>query len=124
MRSKNWCWRKRAPHFRINPVDDKMTSTPAVNNDALRIDGEMTIYRAVELKEMLFASAAASRATALDLSAVTELDTAGVQLLLLAQRAARARGVELTLQAPSAAALEVLQRLGLEQMCTDGEAVK
>jgi anti-anti-sigma factor len=118
------CWRERAPNFRINPVDDKMTSTPAVNDDALRIDGEMTIYRAVELKEMLFASAAASRATALDLSAVTELDTAGVQLLLLAQRAARARGVELTLQAPSAAALEVLQRLGLEQMCTDGEAVK
>ena len=79
----------------------------------------MTIYRALELKEMLFLPVPV---TALDLSAVTELDTAGVQLLLLAQRAARAAGGDFRLTAPSAAVREVLQLLGLNQLCTEAGA--
>jgi anti-sigma B factor antagonist len=43
----------------------------------------MTIFRAEALKPLLLAEPAPA---ALDLSEVTEIDTAGVQLLLLAQR--------------------------------------
>mgnify|MGYP006272063235 FL=1 len=88
---------------------------------ALRIEGEMTIYRAAELKEQMFGGAAP--ATVYDLSAVTELDTAGVQLLLLAERAPRAGGGELRLAAVSAPAAEVLGCLGLGRWQTREEAV-
>ncbi len=49
---------------------------------------------------------------ALDLSAVPECDTAGVQLLLAARRAAAAAGQALRLDAPSAAVAEALRRCG------------
>jgi anti-anti-sigma factor len=89
---------------------------------ALRIEGEMTIYRALELKDLLFPPPPAVAVTDLELSAVTEVDTAGVQLLLLAQRAARAAGRELRVTAPSAAVCEVLHLLGLDQLCAATEA--
>lgn len=55
---------------------------------ALRIDGEMTIYRALELKELLRAALDGASSLELDLSGVTELDTAGLQLLMAAQQSA------------------------------------
>jgi anti-sigma B factor antagonist len=103
-------------------VDGDMTSEETIAQEALRVEGEMTIYRALELKDQLFPQAAVSPATALDLSAVTEIDTAGVQLLLLAQRAARAAGHELRIMAPSAAVLEVLNLMGLDQLCATAGA--
>lgn len=58
----------------------------------LRIDGEMTIYRAVELKASLLAEPQPLR---LDLGGVSEIDTTGLQLLLAAQAAAARRGASL-----------------------------
>jgi anti-sigma B factor antagonist len=72
--------------------------------EAVRVDGEMTIFCAEALKPLMLAEPAPA---ALDLSEVTEIDTAGVQLLLAAQR----RGTQL-LQA-SAAVNEVLALLHL-----------
>ena len=95
-----------------------MSDKAAVAIGTLRVEGEMTIYRAVELKDLIFTPGPA--VPVLDLSGVTELDTAGVQLLLLAQRDARARGGELRLQAPSAPVREVLDLLGLDQLCAAG----
>ena len=74
----------------------------------LRIEGEMTIYRAAELKQALLAEPAPLE---IDLSGVTEIDTAGVQLLMLAQKAAQARQRELRLLAPSPAVMEVFELL-------------
>ena len=99
-----------------------MTSEETTAQDVMRVEGEMTIYRALELKEQLFPHAAVSPVAALDLSAVSEIDSAGVQLLLLAQRAARAAGHELRIVASSPAVLEVLQLMGLEQLCAAPEA--
>lgn len=72
--------------------------------EAVRVDGEMTIFCAEALKPLVLADPAPA---ALDLSEVTEIDTAGVQLLLVAQR----RGTQV-LQA-SDAVREVLALLHL-----------
>lgn len=78
-----------------------------------RIEGEMTVYRAAELKPVLLQAARDGAAPALDLSAVTEIDTAGVQLLLLARSVAAARGVPLHLPAASAVVRDTLAFLGI-----------
>jgi anti-anti-sigma factor len=85
------------------------------NTEALRVEGEMTIYRAAELKQQMQAllDGAAKGPTAIDLSGVTEIDCSGVQLLALAQRVAKAAGRELQLDKPSPAVLEVFELLGL-----------
>jgi anti-anti-sigma factor len=84
--------------------------------EPLRIDGEMTIYSAASLAERI--TAATSRADAgprLDLSQVTEIDTAGLQLLLMARKLARPRG-GLALVAPSPRVRALLHLCGLEDM--------
>ena len=87
----------------------------------LRIEGELTIYRAAELCEVLKDSLAAvpERGTlGLDLCAVTEMDSAGAQLLLAAQKSASATGRALRVTATSAAADEVLAILRLATQFT------
>ncbi|MBI5911058.1 MAG: STAS domain-containing protein [Betaproteobacteria bacterium] len=79
----------------------------------LRIEGEMTIYRALELKQALLDRLKDSAAVEIDLAGVTEFDTAGVQLLLLAKKAAQVRQRELRLVAQSPAVAEVLELLNL-----------
>ncbi len=79
----------------------------------LRIEGEMTIYRALELKQALLAGLEESAGIELDLAGVTEIDTAGVQLLLLVRKSAQARQREMRLVALSAAVTEVLGLLNL-----------
>ena len=79
----------------------------------LRIEGEMTIYRAAELKQILLAPLDKAANVEVDLSMVSELDTAGVQLLLLAKNTAQSVGSGLQLTAHSPAVLDVLQLLNL-----------
>jgi anti-sigma B factor antagonist len=79
----------------------------------LSIEGEMTIYRAAELKQALLAPLEGQALLEVDLSKVTELDTAGVQLLLLAKQTAQAGNNELRLRHPSPAVLEVFELLNL-----------
>lgn len=83
------------------------------NRHALRIEGEMTIYRAAELKQTLLALLDAAGPLEIDLSSVTELDTAGVQLLIAAKKTAQAQQQELCLTAHSAAVLDVLEIFNL-----------
>jgi anti-sigma B factor antagonist len=88
-------------------------SKPAVAVPPLRIDGDMTIYRALELKQTLLDAVQTHAKVELDLSAITEIDTAGVQLLMLAKRAAQAAGRELRLVGHSPAVVEVFQLFDL-----------
>ena len=84
------------------------------NHDTvLRIDGEMTIYRAAELKQTLLAAIENRPALVLDLAGVTEFDSTGVQLLSMAKRAATGLGREFRLQAQSEPVAEVLDLLDL-----------
>lgn len=79
----------------------------------IRLDGELSIYRAAELKVTLLAAVRDHAAVEVDLSGVTEFDTAGVQLLLLAKREAVAAQRTLTLTGHSPAVVEVFELLDL-----------
>ena len=97
-----------------------MSTTPI----SFRIDGEFTIYRAAELAAALKAALAAPSdggAFEIDLSEVTEMDSAGVQLLLAARRSAQESGRGLRVAPRSPAVDEVL---GLLQLSAHfGEAI-
>jgi anti-sigma B factor antagonist len=80
---------------------------------SLGLAGELTIRTAAEEKAGLLAfldiTAAEGADVELDLSGVTELDTAGVQLLLMGRREARAQGRQLRLVEPSPTVVELLK---------------
>jgi anti-anti-sigma regulatory factor len=81
-----------------------------VFRNVLRIEGELTIFRATELKPVLLVT---PPLTEIDLSGVTEIDTAGVQLLMLAKKTALAEGRELHLSGHSPAVMEVFELLNV-----------
>ena len=85
----------------------------------LFVEGELTIYRAAELREMMLARVRQSAVLEMDLAGVSEIDTAGVQLLIMAKRSAAALGHELRLQAHSPAVLEVFELLNLAPLFGD-----
>lgn len=80
----------------------------------LHIEGDMTIYRAAELKRAIVTALDETAALELDLSAVSELDTAGIQLLMMTAKYARAVGHEFHLVAPGPAVMEVIGLLKLD----------
>ncbi len=80
------------------------------NGVGLGIEGEFTIFRAGELMHALLAD---PPPTEVNLSGVTEIDTAGLQLLMLAKKKALAEQRELRLVAHSAAVTEVFELLNL-----------
>lgn len=82
----------------------------------LRLDGEISIYRAAELKQTLLAALEAPDGAGtleIDLSGVTELDTAGVQLLMLCKKVAQQKQRELRLAGHSPAVLDVFELFNL-----------
>ena len=85
------------------------TTAPRV----LHIAGEFNIYRAEELKQALLAALADTPALDIDLSGVLEIDTVGVQLLMLAKKIAQANRCTVRLVAHSAAVTEVFELLNL-----------
>ena len=86
------------------------------NPTAFRVHGELTIYRAAEISESLqaaLAGLAVGGDLQVDLSSVTEMDCAGVQLLLAARKTAHAGGRTLRVAERSPAVLEVFETLQL-----------
>ena len=79
----------------------------------LHIEGEMNIYRAEELKQMLIEPLQNAVQLEVDLSAVTDIDSVGVQLLMLAKRTAKTMRGELRLVGHSPAVLDVFELLNL-----------
>jgi len=77
----------------------------------LFIEGELTIRRVQEMKDVILARLAQSQALEVDLAGVTEIDTAGAQLLLMARRAAQASQKELRLVAHSPAVASLFELL-------------
>lgn len=57
----------------------------------IRIDGELTIYTAGLANSTIGESLAANQSVAIDLTGVTEIDTAGLQILLVARKEAMLR---------------------------------
>jgi anti-sigma B factor antagonist len=110
--------KRRFPPLLHNLPESRMASAkqPKTDSALLRITGELTIYRAAELKQVLLAELTELADPApleVDLSGVTNIDTAGVQLLMLAKKTAQAGQRELRLVAHSPAVIEVFELLNL-----------
>jgi anti-sigma B factor antagonist len=84
-------------------------------HDPITLTGELTIYTAAETAGRLGAGLEPRGDCDLDLSGVTELDGAGLQLLLWLKHALEAHGSTLHLVAHSDAVGEVIRLLHLEQ---------
>jgi len=80
----------------------------------LRIDGEMTIYSAAEHKSQLLEYLKDGEDLELDLSGVGEMDSAGLQILLLLKRETEKAGHGLHLVNHSQAVFEVLELLKMQ----------
>jgi len=82
----------------------------------LSLEGEMTIGRALELKQALMTALGKSEVRAsirIDLGGVSEMDSSGVQLLLLARELATMQAAKLSLMPMSAPVRRVLEFLSL-----------
>ena len=75
--------------------------------------GEMTIDHAATIKEQLHAVFTAQQDVEINLSKVTEIDSAGIQLLLLIKREVSSAGHELRLTAHSRAVIELYELYNL-----------
>lgn len=77
------------------------------------IAGELTIYTVAQRKAEVLAAFSGEAGGAVDLSGITELDGAGVQLLMVAEAAARSQGRSTGWRDPSRAVAEALGVAGL-----------
>lgn len=89
----------------------------------LRLAGELTIYNAMAVKEALLDALADASEVVLDLEAVAEIDTSGVQLLITAVREAKSAGKLLRLQGASAAVLGLIELYDLSGWFGDSLAL-
>ncbi len=75
----------------------------------LALDGELTIYTAIEQKTALLNFLASDNELELNLANVSEMDTAGLQLLILIKREASQSGKSMHFVMHSKAVLDVLE---------------
>lgn len=85
------------------------TQTATDGGIHLLLDGPMTIYNAAEIKARLIQALESAPTLELDLSHVTEMDTAGFQLLALAKKESLARGQTLRIVGHSPSVQEVIE---------------
>ncbi len=84
-----------------------------------RIEGDMTIYTAAEIKPTLLSLLEGCTEAEVDLSQVTEIDAAGLQLLLLAKREAARAGKTLRFANHSQTVVECLDLCNLTAVFGD-----
>ena len=87
------------------------------------IDGELTIFTAADLKARLLAALDDSSAIEVDLAQVTEMDSAGLQLLIATKRQAGASGKAIRFLGHSPAVQDVLELTDLEQHLGDAAII-
>jgi len=83
------------------------------------LDGELTIYEAVELKTALDKYLSSCKAITINLSAVSELDTACFQVLMMAKRECVKNKIDFTMNSHSPAVFDVLDLFNMEQYFGD-----
>ncbi|WP_026078177.1 MULTISPECIES: STAS domain-containing protein [unclassified Pseudomonas] len=91
-----------------------MRSTPPMLRRIQVMEGPLTIYTATEQKDVLLSLFPLAHEVELDLSNVDELDSAGLQLLILIKRESFREGAQLLLSNPSPTVIEALRLSGLE----------
>ena len=88
--------------------DNSYAAENPSERNRMGIAQDMTIYHAEGLRTELLAGLAGSTAVELDLSQVAEIDTSGIQLLMLAKRESLKQGKTLSIVAHSPAVQEML----------------
>lgn len=86
------------------------------------IESEITIYNAVHIKEQLMALIDSHPAVDIDLSAVNEIDTAGLQVLLLVKKEGMRRGKDIRLVNSSLRATEIVNLLNTLHLLNNDHA--
>ena len=85
----------------------------------LILDGPMSIYNALEVKNQLLTSLRAAPVLELDLSHVSEMDTAGFQLLVMAKRESQRLDHTLRIVAHSQAVRDVIDFYNMDAFFGD-----
>jgi anti-anti-sigma factor len=75
----------------------------------LALEGDLTIYNAVDMKQRLLEAVRGPHTLDLDLSGVGDMDTAGVQILVLAKRESQRLGHPMRIVSHSQAVRAVLE---------------
>lgn len=83
------------------------------------LEGELTIYEAAELKEAFEKKFDKCKAITVDLSNVSEMDTACFQVLLAVKRECVEQQKEFTMNSHSPAVLDVLELFNMENYFGD-----
>lgn len=107
-----------------NGTEMEITLKPGKGRGKRRvaIAGEMTIYGAAAAKDKLLDALAGADELAIDLSEVVEMDTAGIQLLVLLRREALSADKRMSLSGHSRAVLEVFDSYRLAAFFGDAAA--
>ena len=105
----------------LTKITSKNRSKPKPGKIA--IEGTMTIYDAAGQKKDLLNAFNTTNELEIDLSSVTEMDSAGLQLLVLLKREAAREGKQVRLVAHSAASLEVLEVYNLGAYFGDPQVI-
>lgn len=96
-----------------------------MSDTAIALGNEVTIAQAAAQRETLLAELAkAPRVLRLDLGAVNEFDSAGIQLLLAARHSLAQAGARLQIMAASPAVRRSLELFGLAALLEDGIAAE
>lgn len=83
------------------------------NKCAVTLEGEMTIYTAAELKEKLLAVLDYPQELEVNLSDVSEIDSAGIQLLMMLKKERSAHQRSFSLVEHSTVILDAFETMGL-----------
>jgi len=79
-----------------------------INSRRLSLSDDLTIYHALDQKTLLLDALAAADELELDLLPVSDIDTAGLQLLILVKKEAQRAGKRVSIVAHSQAVREVI----------------
>ncbi len=83
------------------------------------LDGDLTIYEAEELKSGLDKYLNNCKAMTINLASVSELDTACLQVLLMAKRECMKKNIEFTMNSHSPVVFDVLELFNMESYFGD-----
>ncbi len=87
------------------------------SSSLVRLEGDIGIECAAELKELLIRGLRTGRSMRVSLESARELDVTAIQLLWAASREARAAGAVFAFEGPATAAVnDVLARYGLGEL--------
>lgn len=98
------------------PVDVKKHKNGVTQ---VTISDEMTIYNALEQKQQIWPLCRSGNSVQINLRQVSDIDSAGAQLLMFLKREAQAVGIELSLVEHSPAVIDVLETLNLSKLFGD-----